>query len=139
LFGKHGINAGCGPVTALAVFIWRLVRSYIRLWAIEETIRLIKQSYDIDDVRVLAYRGLRNLMTLVLAASYFAAVVRDTGAKLKVMAGHVLKAAKRVLRDSRLSLLCDSRRPYEHLHTVSRQNLPNPAEMRRTGNAFPLR
>jgi hypothetical protein len=76
--------------------LWRMVRAYMRRWAIEETIRFIKQSYDIEDVRVLGYRSLRNLMTLVLAATYFAAVVLDTGAKLKVMAGHVLKAAKRV-------------------------------------------
>jgi len=85
-----------GPVRKNRKALWRLVRSYIRRWAIEETIRFIKQSYDIEDVRVLGYRSLRNLMTLVLAVSYFAAVVLDTGAKLKVMAGHVLKAAKRV-------------------------------------------
>lgn len=84
------------PVRKSRKVLWRLVRSYIRRWAIEETIRFIKQSYDIEDVRVLGYRSLKNLMTLVLAASYFAAVVLDTGAKLKVMAGHVLKAAKRV-------------------------------------------
>ncbi len=45
---------------------------------------------------MLGYRSLQNLMVLVLAASYFAAVVLDRGAKLRVMAGHVLKAAKRV-------------------------------------------
>ena len=84
------------PVRKSRKVLWRLVRAYIRRWAIEETIRVIKQSYDIEDVRVLGYRSLRNLMTLVLAASYFAAVVLDTGAKLKVMAGHILKAAKRV-------------------------------------------
>lgn len=84
------------PLRKSRKVLWRLVRAYMRRWAIEETIRFIKQSYDIEDVRVLGYRSLRNLMTLVLAATYFAAVVLDTGAKLKVMAGHVLKAAKRV-------------------------------------------
>jgi hypothetical protein len=76
--------------------LWRLVRAYIRRWAIEETIRFIKQSYDIEDVRVMGYGSLRNLMALVVAVSYFAAVALDTGAKLRVMAGHVLRAAKRV-------------------------------------------
>lgn len=76
--------------------LWRIVESYMRRWAIEETIRFIKQSYDIEDVKVLNYRSLQNLMPLVLAASYFASVVLDTKAKLKVLAGHVLKAAKRL-------------------------------------------
>jgi len=76
--------------------LWRLVRAYIRRWAIEETIRYIKQSYELEDVRVLNYRSLQNLMPLVWAAAYFAAVLLDTASKLKVMAGYVLKAAKRV-------------------------------------------
>lgn len=84
------------PVRKSRKVLWRLIKAYIRRWAIEETIRFIKQSYDIEDVRVLGYRSLKNLMMLVVAVAYFAAVVLDTGAKLKVMAGHVLRAAKRV-------------------------------------------
>jgi hypothetical protein len=76
--------------------LWRLVRAYIRRWSIEETIRYIKQSYELEDVRVLNYRSLQNIMPLVYAAAYFAAVLLDTASKLKVMAGYVLKAAKRV-------------------------------------------
>jgi hypothetical protein len=76
--------------------LWRLVRAYIRRWAIEETIRYIKQSYELEDVRVLNYRSLQNIMPLVCASAYFAAVLLDTASKLKVMAGYVLKAAKRL-------------------------------------------
>jgi hypothetical protein len=76
--------------------LWRLVRAYIRRWAIEETIRYIKQSYELEDVRILNYRSLQNIMPLVCAAAYFAAVLLDTASKLKVMAGYVLKAAKRL-------------------------------------------
>jgi hypothetical protein len=76
--------------------LWRMVRAYMRRWAIEETIRYVKQSYEIEDVRVLSYRSLQNIMPLVWAAAYFAAVLLDTTSKLKVMAGYVLKAAKRV-------------------------------------------
>ncbi len=76
--------------------LWRMVRCYFRRWAIEETIRFIKQSYEIEDVRVLGYRRLQNLLPLVTAAAYFVAVVLDTKAKLKVMAGYVFKAAKRL-------------------------------------------
>ncbi len=50
--------------------LWRIIESYIRRWTIEETIRFIKQSYEVEDVRVLGYRSLQNLMPLVLAAGY---------------------------------------------------------------------
>ena len=36
------------------------------------------------------------MMPPVCAVAYFAAVLLDTASKLKVMAGHLLKAAKRV-------------------------------------------
>jgi hypothetical protein len=76
--------------------LWQMVRAYMRRWAIEETIRYIKQSYEVEDVRVLNYHSLQNIMPLVWAAAYFAAVLLDTTSKLKVMAGYVLRAAKRV-------------------------------------------
>lgn len=84
------------PLRKSRKVLWRLVKAYMRRWAIEETIRYIKQSYEIEDVRVLSYRSLQNIMPLVWAAAYFAAVLLDTTSKLKVMAGYVLKAAKRV-------------------------------------------
>lgn len=76
--------------------LWRLVQAYMRRWAIEESIRFVKQSYELEDVRILSYGSLQNLMPLVIAAAYFASVVLDTQAKLKVMAGHALRAAKRL-------------------------------------------
>jgi hypothetical protein len=84
------------PLRKSRKVLWRMVRAYMRRWAIEETIRYIKQSYEIEDVRVLSYRSLQNILPLVWAAAYFAAVLLDTTSKLKVMAGYVLKAAKRV-------------------------------------------
>ncbi len=55
-----------------------------------------KTCYDIENVRVLNYQGLQNLMPLVLAAMYFAACVLDQDSRLRVMAGFVEKAAKRL-------------------------------------------
>ena len=76
--------------------LFRMVRFYLKRWSIEETIRFIKTCYDLEDVRVLRYRGLQNLMPLVLAAIYFAAVVLDGKEKLKLLMGHVFSAAKRI-------------------------------------------
>lgn len=76
--------------------LWNMVRSYFRRWAIEESIRFWKHSYDVENIRVLGYTSLQNMMSLVLAVSYFAAIVLDIGSKLRVSAAHVLRAAKRV-------------------------------------------
>jgi hypothetical protein len=84
------------PLRRSRKVLWRLVRAYMRRWAVEETVRYIKQSYELEDVRVLNYRSLQNMMPLVYAVAYFAAVLLDTASKLQVMAGQVLKAAKRV-------------------------------------------
>ena len=65
-------------------------------WKIEETIRFIKQSYQVEDIRLLTYRRLQNMMALVLAVAYFAMVYLGIRTKLKLLAGHALKAAQRV-------------------------------------------
>ena len=76
--------------------LWRVVSSYLTRWRIEETIRFGKQSYQLEDVRVLTYNRLRNLVTLVLAAMFFTAVVLGNLLKLRILSVHVLKAAKRL-------------------------------------------
>ena len=62
----------------------------------QETIRFIKQTYDLENIRVLKYARLQNMMALLLAVFYFVAVILDQSQKLTVMAGHILKSAKRV-------------------------------------------
>lgn len=76
--------------------LWRMVCAYFKRWAIEETIRYIKTCYDLENVRVLNYQGLQNLLPLVLAVMYFAACVLDHDARLRLMAQYVERAAKRL-------------------------------------------
>ena len=76
--------------------LWKMGKRYLRRWAIEETIRFWKQSYDVENIRVLGYTSLQNMMSLVLVVSYFAARVLDVSSKLKITAAYVLKSAKRV-------------------------------------------
>jgi|TARA_Y100000294_G_C8531813_1_gene327308 hypothetical protein len=75
--------------------LW-MIEAYITRWKVEETIRFMKQSYNIEDVRVLKYRRLQNFATLLLAAAFFAAVYLGHRAKLKILVYRVLKAAKRI-------------------------------------------
>ena len=76
--------------------LWFIIQAYMKRWSIEETIRFIKQTYDMENVRVLKYVRLQNMMALLLVVFYFVAVILDQTQKLTVMAGHVLKSAKRV-------------------------------------------
>ena len=76
--------------------IWFIVEAYIKRWSIEENIRFIKQTYDLENIRVLKYTRLQNMMALLLVVFYFVAVVLDQSQKLTIMTGHILKSAKRV-------------------------------------------
>lgn len=75
--------------------LWWIVRGYLTRWLVEETIRFIKQSYRLEDLRVLHYERLRNLAALVLVAAYFAAGWLGQSLKLAVLASRVGRVAKR--------------------------------------------
>ena len=76
--------------------LWWIVAAYLTRWRIEETIRFIKQSYDLEDIRVLSYRRLRNMIVLVNAVAFFTASVIGTRMKLEILATHLIKASKRL-------------------------------------------
>ena len=76
--------------------LWGIIESYITRWRIEETIRFVKQSYNLEDIRLLTYRRLQNMMALVLAIAYFTMVYLGIKTKLRVLACYVLKVARRL-------------------------------------------
>jgi len=75
--------------------LWFIVEGYLSRWLIEDAIRFIKQSYRLEDIRLLSYQRLQNMMALVLAAVYFSAVWLGNSLKLAVLSSHAIKAAKR--------------------------------------------
>ena len=75
--------------------LWFVVQGYLARWLVEETIRFIKQSYHLEDLRVMQYDRLRNLVALVLAAVYFSAVWLGESLKLAVLATRVVQVARR--------------------------------------------
>jgi hypothetical protein len=105
--------------------IWHVVQSYLTRWRIEDVIRFIKQSYQLEDIRCLTYRRLQALMVLVTAAAYFAAVYLGLRMKLRVLAGHVLRAAKRLfgIPDFRLYALADGIRQFLYSQTQGLKKL----------------
>jgi len=84
------------PIESTEKDLWFIIQAYIKRWSIEETIRFIKQTYDLENVRLLKYKRLQNMMALLLAVFYFISVVLDQSQKLTIMAGYILKSAKRV-------------------------------------------
>ena len=105
------------PVRRSRKSVWHVVQSYITRWRIEDVIRFVKQSYHL--IRCLTYHRLQALMALVTAAAFFAAVYLGLRMKLRVLAGHVLRASKRVfgIPDFRLYALADGIRQYLYSQT----------------------
>jgi hypothetical protein len=76
--------------------LYRIVEAYHTRWKIEETIRFIKQSCQLEDVRVLTYTRLQNMMALVLAAAYFIMAYLTRRVKLEAISRLPLKVSRRV-------------------------------------------
>jgi len=70
--------------------LWWIAQIYLTRWKIEETFRFLKQSYRLEDIRVLRYQRLRNLVVLVTAAAYFAATFLGQRLKLKILCERLL-------------------------------------------------
>ena len=75
--------------------IWRIVEIYLTRWKCDESFRYIKQSYNLEDLRVRSYIGIRNMVVLVLAVSYFAAVYLGQNLKLKLLVERIFLVSKR--------------------------------------------
>jgi hypothetical protein len=84
------------PMRRARKVVWWIVRAYITRWKVEETIRFIKTSYNLEDIRVQTYDRLKNMSALVLAAAFFAAVHLGLKVKQEILALHVMDAAKRI-------------------------------------------
>jgi len=75
--------------------LWWIARIYLTRWKIEETFRFIKQSYNLEDIRVMKYQRLKNLVVLVTAAAYFAATFLGQKMKLRILCEKLLIISQR--------------------------------------------
>lgn len=76
--------------------LWSVVGGYLTRWRIEDTIRFWKQSYHVEDIRVLTYQRLRNMIALLSAVCFFAAVRLGQAVKLQILASRVKQISKRL-------------------------------------------
>lgn len=78
-----------------------VVLSYFRLWQVEETVRFAKQTFKIENIRLLNYDRLQNMIAIVSAATCFVSVWLGDRLKPRLVAHHAMSAAKsRLERDS---------------------------------------
>jgi len=75
--------------------IWRIVEIYLTRWKCDESFRYIKQCYNLEDIRVRSYVSIRNIVVLLLAVSYFAAVYLGDNLRLKMLIERVYLVSKR--------------------------------------------
>jgi hypothetical protein len=75
--------------------LWWIVQIYLTRWKIEETFRFLKQSYNLEDIRVRKYLRLKNLVVLVTAAAYFAATFLGQKMKLRLLCRKLLVISQR--------------------------------------------
>lgn len=75
--------------------LWWIVQIYLTRWKIEETFRFIKQSYNLEDIRVMKYQRLKNLVMLVTAVAYFAATFLGQQMKLRILCEKLMIISQR--------------------------------------------
>ena len=75
--------------------LWWIVQIYLTRWKIEETFRFIKQSYHLEDIRVMKYQRLKNLVILVTAVAYFAATFLGQQMKLRILCEKLMIISQR--------------------------------------------
>jgi hypothetical protein len=76
--------------------LWQIVEGYLTRWRIEDAIRYIKQSYHLEDIRLLDYTRLQNMMAIVLAAAFFAAVWLGESVRRNILVRHITRISKRL-------------------------------------------
>jgi hypothetical protein len=75
--------------------LWWIAQIYLTRWKMEETFRFLKQSYNLEDIRVMKYQRLKNLVVLVMAAAYFAATFLGQKRKLRIVCEKLLILSQR--------------------------------------------
>ena len=74
----------------------QVVEGYLTRWRVEETIRFVKQAYELEDVRLLRFGRLKAMVAIASAVAYFAMAWLGLREKLAVLADHVKRVSRRM-------------------------------------------
>lgn len=75
--------------------IYYVLEVYLTRWKCDECYRYIKQSYNLEDLRVRSYTSIRNTVAMVHAIAYFTSVYMGLSLKLKVSVQKIFILSKR--------------------------------------------
>jgi hypothetical protein len=75
--------------------VYKIVEIYLTRWKCDECYRYIKQSYNLEDIRVRSYIAIRNLTVIVHAIAYFTSIYMGISLKLKFMVQKIFILSKR--------------------------------------------
>lgn len=76
--------------------LWQIVEGYMTRWRVEDAIRFIKQSYRLEDIRLLDYTRLKNMMAIVLATAFFAACWLGESVRRGILVRNITRISKRL-------------------------------------------
>jgi hypothetical protein len=75
--------------------VWWIARTCLTRSKLEDTFRFVKQSYNLEDIRVMKYQRLKNLVVLATAAAYFAAAVLGRQMEPRILCEKLLIISQR--------------------------------------------
>ena len=76
--------------------LWQVVEGYITRWRVEDTIRHVKQSYRLEDIRLFKYGKLKAMAAVVLATVYFSMAWIGNSEKHDVIARSIARMSFRI-------------------------------------------
>ena len=76
--------------------LWQVVEGYITRWRVEDTIRHIKQSYNLEDLRLFKYVKIKSMAAVVLATVYFSMTWIGNSEKHNVIARSIARMSFRI-------------------------------------------
>ena len=76
--------------------LWQVVEGYITRWRVEDTIRHIKQSYNLEDLRLFKYAKIKSMAAVVLATAYFSMAWIGNSEKHDVIARSIARMSFRI-------------------------------------------
>ena len=76
--------------------LWQVVEGYITRWRVEDTIRHVKQSYRLEDIRLFRYGKLKAMAAVVLATVYFSMAWIGNSQKHEAIARSIARMSFRI-------------------------------------------
>jgi hypothetical protein len=77
-----------------------IYEKYLQRWGIETLIRALKEEYNIEDVRILKYQGIKNIISLAFFCLFIVSkIVYSIGHNTEFIKRYLIKKGKRIKKD----------------------------------------